>query len=256
MSKEQIPGMPGYEADLVMPCVTYDTIMTQSDITEYRLFDEYDDNTEPSFRQNNLQESLLIKWILSNSHDRNMGLTRKELGISSDFEFFMEVAKPIITDREIPGDIDLLAINKKRPDQTVAFQIKRIKARVLENQKIEIYTKYIHKGVIQAREMAHKYCFHRNYLMLVLVADTLYHKNNFQALKNLPYEEKLCIYKHPSLSDLPEEVGLYMYELSQPSRNVINHTGTIAVKEFRQAKRFDQPSQTTEAIIEYLKMTN
>lgn len=48
-------------------------------------------------------------------------------------------------------------------------------------------------------------------------------------------------------------VGHNAYELSQPSKNTIGQTATIAVKQHRPAKKLDQLSRTTEAIVEFIK---
>lgn len=256
MAKNPVTGMPGYEADMVMRAITYDSVLMQSDISEYSLFNDLDDSPDEEYRYNNEPETRLLEWLITNRHDGNMRLTREELNIEKQYRFYREIKKPIITDHSIPGDIDLLAIDHKRPHLSVAFQVKRVKARMLENGKAELFIKHIPKAVIQAREMMFKYRFHRNYLMLVIVTDTQYCNKDFQIFRNLPYEEKLCVYEHPALHELPEEVGLYIYELSQPSRNNIHNTGTLAVKEHRNARHLEQPSRTTEAIVEFIKYKN
>lgn len=253
MAKESVPGMPGYEADQVMRAVSYDSVLVQQGMTEYKLFDDLDDTDSSESRYNNESETNVIKWLLANHFDADMGLTRAELGIPSNYKFYPEIREPIIEDRSVPGDIDLLAVEKANPHLSVAIQVKRVKSRILENGQVDIYVKHIPKAVLQAREMMLKYRFHRNYLMLVLVADTQHHKHDFQLFRNLSFEEKLRVYQHPTLHDLPEEVGLYLYELSQPSKNTIGQTATIAVKQHRAAKKLDQLSRTTETIVEFLK---
>lgn len=253
MAKEPVPGMPGYEADQVMRAVSYDSVLVEQGVTEYKLFDDVDDPDSSESRYNNESETNVIKWLLSNHFDADMGLTRAELGIPSTYKFYPEIREPIIEDRSVPGDIDLLAVEKANPHLSVAIQVKRVKSRILENGQVDMYVKHIPKAVLQAREMMLKYRFHRNYLMFVLVADTQYHKHDLQLFRNLSFEEKLRVYQHPALRDLPEEVGLYLYELSQPSKNTIGQTATIAVKKHRDAKKFDQLSRTTETIVEFLK---
>lgn len=254
MAKQQIPNLPNYEADLVMRGIMYDSILLQPDIEKYNLFADIDDSRETSFRYNNEHEKGVIQWLLTNEFDNNMRLTREELNIDHSYVFYPEVTSPIISDNGIPGDIDLLAISASHPQKSIGIQVKRVKACILENGNANIYVKQIPKGVAQATEMMKKYCFHRNYLMLLLVADTQYHHNHSQMFRNLSYNQKRCVYSHPALSTLPEDVGLYVYEVSQPSKNDIQQTATIAVKEHRSAKRLEQSSKTTEAIIQFLKM--
>lgn len=254
MPRESVPGMPGYEADIVMRSLTYDAVRVQQGVTYYKLFSDSDDVADVSYRYNNECETNVIQWLLTNAFDVNMGLTRGELNIGTSYTFYAEVKKPIIIDREIPGDIDLLAIDDKHPNHSIAFQVKRVKARILETGKAEIFTKHIYKAVEQARQMMYKCQFHRNYLMLVLVADTQYHQHDLQLFRNLSFEEKQSVYCHPAFDNLTEDVGLYIYELYQPSKNPVGQTATIAVKQHRKAKVFEQLVTTTEKIIEFLKM--
>jgi hypothetical protein len=253
MAKEPVPGMPGYEADRVMRAVSYDSVLIQAGVTEYKLFVDEDDSAADDFRYNNENESNVVKWLLTSTYDPNMELTRKELNIPRNYRFYPEVKKPIITDQKVPGDIDLLAIDALHPESSLGIQVKRVKARISENGGVDIYTKLIPKAVFQAGEMMRKYRFHRNYLMLILVTDTQYHNHGFQLFRNLSFDEKQRVYQHPALKELHEEVGLYLYELSQPSKNTIGQTATIAVKQHRPAKLLEQPSYTTEKIVEFLK---
>lgn len=243
----------GYENYYQMLAITYDSVEMKTDITKFSLF--VDDDDFLGSRYNKEHEFKVIKWVLENHIDKNMGLTRQELNIGLPYKFYAEVVKPIIYDVGTPGDIDILAVDKLNPHKSIAFQVKRVKARINENGIAEIHDGFIKRGVEQAKDMFHKYRFHRNYLMLLIAADTMYRKNDSPIFRNLSYQEKLQIYRHPYLKELPEEIGVFMYEISQPSKNQINFTGTLAVKEHRMAKKMDQANKTTDSIIEYCKQT-
>lgn len=246
--------MPGFHADFVMRALTFDSVMLRSEVEQYALFSDADDSAEAEYRYNNEPESLVTQWLLGNQMDADMRLTREELRIGSSYRFYPEVKYPIVTDGGIPGDIDLLAIDNIQPHLSIGIQIKRFKAQILSDGKAQINWRTMKKGVLQANNMLDKYGFHRNYLMMLIVADTHLHKQELQMLRNLPYESKLSIYNHECLKELNEAIGIYTYEISQPSSNSVSSTGTIAVKELRPAAVLFQPTRTTETIEEYLKM--
>ena len=132
--------------------------------------------------------------------------------------------------------------------------MKRLKATINDDDSAHIKTAAISKGVEQSRFMFTKYRFHKSYLMLVIVADTHHRKNGCQLFRNLTLSEKMQTYQHPSLKELPDEVGVFTYEISQPSINAVHFTGTLASKLLRPAKPVDQLSRTTESISQFIRM--
>jgi len=72
-----------------------------------------------------------------------------------------------------------------------------------------------------------------------LVADTFNRSNNVQLFRNITLTEKQDMYRHPALKELPDEVGVFTYEISQPSKNGINFTGLLSSKCLKIAKPVD-----------------
>lgn len=234
-----------------MQSIIYDSITLQVDRLSYDFFHDDDDVMGP--RQNSEAESAAIKWILRHPFDKNQSLIRDELQIPADFLFFPEVKDPIIIDTDGPGDIDLLAVNPHCPDQSIGMQVKRFKAGINENDEGEIKITNLKKGIMQTTQMFKKYRFARNYLMLLVVCDARHRRNASQLFRRLSLDEKYDLYFNTELSTLPGPVGIFAYEINQPSLNGIDHTAGLASVCLRPATAVDQRSQTTDAITQMLK---
>lgn len=53
MAKEPVPGIPGYEADQIMRAVSYDSVLVQQGVTEYKLLESrYNSKSEVHFHVN------------------------------------------------------------------------------------------------------------------------------------------------------------------------------------------------------------
>lgn len=110
----------------------------------------------------------------------------------------------------------------------------------------------LRKGVQQAKWMHDKYRFHQNYLMLVVATDSERRRNQSQLFRYNKVEEKKVVYEFSGFGDLPENVGIFIIEINQPSINSINYTATIASKALRFAKSTDQMNKTTSRIQTFL----
>ncbi|MBN8880459.1 MAG: hypothetical protein J0I32_23145 [Sphingobacteriales bacterium] len=236
----------------LMRTITYDSVELTTDQTVYDFFKDWDDVRGD--RYNAEIEANLVRRILNNPYDASQSLLYDELLIPRSYNFFTEVKGPIITDSASPGDIDILGVDKNNPHLAIGIQVKRIKAWITEEDKAIVKANQIGKGVEQTRYMFKKYRFHKNYLMLVIVADTMYRRNDCQIFRNLSLDEKQDVYRHPALKELPEQAGVFTYEISQPSSNAVHLTGTLAAKVLKAAVPVEQESSTTESVIQFLRM--
>jgi hypothetical protein len=240
-----------------MRCVTYDAVELKPGINSYSFFNDSDDvNGE---RVNSIAESELVKWIFNNPYTiGNIDyLLYQELQLNkSNYQPYLEVTKPIIKDNDEPGDIDILLIDDKNPQLSIGIQAKRIKCTIDENNVANLKTSHILRGIKQAKKMYQKYRFYQNYLMLIVVADSQSRKNNFQIFRYPSLQEKQVVYTHSGFGDLPEEVGIFIYEVNQPSANHINFTGLLASKALRLAKPVEQLTDTTNRIQQLKLFTN
>lgn len=216
------------------------------------MFSDQDDEAGSKF--NSTSEKDIVTWMFRHPNNFIDYLFYEELEISKNYQPFFEVKDPIIKDTTGPGDIDILLIDKNQPQYSIAFQVKRVKATISEtNDGAILKTSSIGKGIIQTKYMFDKYKFHKNYLMLIMANDSSSRKNVQQMFRYAKPDEKRIIYEHSGFGDLPEETGIYIFEINQPSINDINHTAVLSAKELRKAKPIEQMNDTTLRIQRYLE---
>ncbi len=235
-----------------MRAICYDSVLLTGK-QEYSFFKDEDDEAGERFA--NTIETDIVKWIFNHPYRITDTLFFQELEISKSHTPYFEVGPPVIKDSSAPGDIDILLVDKDRPQYSIAFQVKRIKAVINEDNVSELKTSQINKGVQQAKWMHEKYRFHKSYLMLGIVTDSQRRNHNSQIFRYNTVEEKSVIYEHSGFGDLPEDIGIYIFEINQPSSNSINYTATIAAKALRFAKPSEQLNDTTNRINLFLEKT-
>ena len=194
--------------------VVCDSVVLNGGIN-YLMFSDDDDREKE--KVNSVAESALVKWIFTDPFRSIDYLFYKELGIGEQYKPFFDVGDPIIKDDSGPGDIDLLLVDPNRPNKAIAFQVKRIKAEISEANQAALKINNIGKGISQTRYMHEKYRFFKSYLMLIIVADTKNRKSRGQMFRYLRPDEKDVVYEHEGFGDLPEEAGIYIFEINQPS---------------------------------------
>jgi hypothetical protein len=235
---------------LLMRAVCYDSVLLTSQ-TPYNFFKDEDD--ELSSRFNDSAEQEVIQWIFKHPYRIAETIFFEELEIDKTYSPYFEVKSPIIKDNSGPGDIDILLIEETKPQYSIAIQAKRVKATIDENNEAHLKTSHIIKGIEQAKWMYEKYRFHKNYLMLVIVSDSHKRTNLSQMFRYNSVTEKESVYNHSGFGDLPEEVGIFILEINQPSINSIDHTAMITSKAIRYAKPVEQLTNTTDRTEQFLK---
>lgn len=239
------------QTEFLMRSVCYDSVLL-TDKTQYDIFVDSDD--EIGERISQIAEKEIVSWFFNHPMNFKDYLFYEELGIDKDkYKPFFEISKPLILDNEKPGDLDILLINKAEPQRSVAIQVKRVKATIDKNDNVFLQTKHIQKGILQTKRMYQKYKFHQCYLMLVIVADAKNRLQNQQMFRHLSYQEKEVVYFHSGYGDLPEDVGVYFLEISQPSTNEIGKTAQISSKMQIAARPLDQLNDTTERVLQFIK---
>lgn len=243
------------EEAFLMRSVMYDSVQL-SDKLQYDFFADQDDIEGE--RITSVIESAIIKWFFNGQHKFNNYLFYEELGIDkSTYNLrFFEVRKPIIIDNGKPGDIDILLIDEKRPDLSIAFEVKRVKAIIDTNDRVILKTSKLATGILQARHLYKKYRFHKTFFMPVLVTDSANRTYNQQMFRYPDYSDKKAIYYHNGFGDLPEDVGIFLLEINQPSKNSKDLTGAVSSKMLRFANAQDQSNNTTESVQKLLKGYN
>lgn len=235
---------------MIMRAIFYDSIQL-SGLSKYLMFQDDDDVNSPKFTE--VIEQQVVRWLFNHPFKIANYLFFEELGISQTLSKYFEVQKPVIKDSFSPGDIDILFTSEKNPEKSIAFQVKRVKGRVNDNNEMNLKTSNLVQGVKQAKFMYEKYRFHRNYLMLAVVSDLHGRVEQSQISRYPSLTEKKVLYNHAGFADLPSQVGLYVLEINQSSINHVDQTAIIASKMFRDAERIEQPAITTESVTEFLK---
>lgn len=242
-----------FEEPLIMRAVCYDSVELTGK-TEYKFFDDEDDIAGD--RINEESEVWLCKWILEHSLASPKYLFFEELGIDSSLERYFSVSKYLIKDKGKPGDIDILLVDRKHPQLSVAFQVKKVKGYIDSDNRSKLYTKNLPDVVEQTKLMYEKYRFHKNYLMLIVPTDAAHRVENYQTFRYSSPFEKKSIYNFNGFGDLPDNIGIFIYEINQPSLNSIDKTGVLSSKAIRLAKGIDQLNDTTERINKYIRSCN
>lgn len=240
------------ESEFLMRSICYDTVQL-GEKSHYNIFEDADDIDGE--RVSGIAEKQIVDWFFNHSRDLKTNLFYEELSIDpAKYKPYFEVSTPVITDSGTPGDIDILLVDAEKPQYSIAIQVKRVKARIGQDHKVKLNTAHIENGIYQTRKMFEKYRFHQCFLMVIIVADTRHRERDQQMLRIIPYaDKKHTVYFHQGYGDLPDEVGVYFLEISQPSANEINRTAQISAKLQIPAKPIEQSTRSTEKIKEFLK---
>lgn len=239
------------EQEFIMRAVCYDSVQLQNKLN-YPFFADEDDVKEE--RINEVNEAELSHWIFENSLASPEYLIFEELGIKKNLRKYFQVRKPVIKDNSQPGDIDILLVDPKNTKESIAFQVKRVKGFIDESNRASLYTKNLQKLIIQGSQQFLKYRFHQNYVLILVPTDASNRTSNQQIFRYNKVHEKKTIYQFSGFADLPEQVGIFIYEINQPSLNSINKTGVLATKGIRLAGPIEQLNDTTDRINKFMDL--
>jgi hypothetical protein len=190
-------------------------------------------------------EAVLSNWIAESALAR--GLLLKQLGLAEDASCKDGVVEPVVHNRKkIPGDIDLLIAPVGCPQHTVAIECKRVPVISTDRKDrlLRHWVKSVRKGVRQANGL-HAMGFHRSFLALVIVADTLAKPSQNLSIHPGTFSR---IYDLPALEGLHEKVGLLVIEIVQPSHRSFEDRALVAIGVAKQAAGHDQPPTLSESI--------
>lgn len=112
---------------LLMRAICYDSVLLTDDL-KYTFFDDEDDEVSDRFNQR--IEMDVVQWLFNHPMNVMNDLFFQELQIDRSFKPYFEIRDPIIKDSLAPGDIDILLINKIKPQYSIGFQVKKIKATI------------------------------------------------------------------------------------------------------------------------------
>jgi hypothetical protein len=199
-----------------------------------------------------VHEAELARWLFTALTPKRLLLA--ELGFVPGMQLaFLTDTLILAPDALGPGDIDVLAVDGKCPQQTIAIEVKRVKMPAdsyLTSQPNKLQE--LEKGCKQVgllREIG----FHRSYLLVAVVADGREQTEVSFAFRGpTPSLVKAVKEKLRSLEFHPA-VGVIVVEATQPSDKNFRDAGAIGIWSHQKASSVQQPSELTTRIASLIK---
>jgi len=235
-------------------CITFDSYLLKSGKQSFNLFrEEGPDNLVD--KATSRIESDIVKWIFESKTSNYHYLLYEGIGLSDDYKPFLSCKKYLLDNEYYEPDIDVLLVNEKMPNLSIAMQVKRIKIEINEDLKADYNRLHvIEEGIKQANIVYKKYKFHKNYLLVVVIIDGINKKVVNQIFRQ-PGSDELYknIHSLRNFEGLNENIGIFAYEITQPTNESIDKRATIYSKELKTPKPIEQPSVLTERILKHIK---
>lgn len=217
--------------------------------TTVSFFNENDENDESV---TSMSEDQAVKWLFQFKEFRHLFIN-EFFGNTDTIKTYYGLTEPFTTRNKKPGDIDLLLVNPNRPDKSIAFECKRVKAVTIENSNAKINNvEKIRNGVIQANKYQ-SLGFHQSYLMIILLDDgklsktpnVLFRETNKDLLKKM--------YDIPWNEPLNNDVGIIFIKVNQTTGIDINLSGGIGFCIDKLAQPLEQTSSMTNKIKDLMR---
>ena len=198
-----------------------------------------------------LHEAELARWLFAAITSSR--LLASELGLTPQMQLaFMTDTRILAPTARGPGDIDVLAVDRRCPEQAVAVEVKRVKMpsdSYLTSQPNKLQE--LEKGCKQVwllREIS----FHRSYLLVAVVADGREQTEvGFPFRGPTPALVKAVKEKLRSLEFHPD-VGVVVVEATQPVDKDIRDAGAIGIWTYQEASTIRQLPELTARIASIL----
>lgn len=207
---------------------------------------------ESEARMTEVSETDLLNWIFSNSDKRQL-LLENMLTPNIAYTVFREKSAPILKDDDKPGDIDILLVPENREHESIALEVKRVKAKITEegNEVINKVDTAFKKGIHQANALCDK--FHKTYLVLLIVTDGKNKQNVNPLFRGVNGDRIHELYSITFDESLNEKVGVVFVKITEPSVAEFNTMGYFGVCHDRSASPKEQLSEYTERIKKLVK---
>lgn len=234
------------DRDLVFD-VIINTTIALDERKEYPLFKEIP-SLASTERLTSVGEVDLVKWMLNKDSRRECFFGKVLSNLGSHY-IIQTIAYPVIQNGESPGDVDILVFPKDRSEESIAFEVKRVKVHVEEDdeEKVNKDEQVIKKGIKQANQLR-SLGFHQTYLVIIIVTDG---KNRIT--KDMPFryadsDRVRKLYDTSFNKKLHEGVGVIFVHVSEPSSASVDFIGHFAVCNDKTAIQYDQSNILTERI--------
>jgi len=228
---------------MVFNTVIYD-IQPLSGESGMAFFAESADNEE-SVTSNT--EEQILKWILTH---RSLGkfLVSQFFEVPSTVKAYLGLTDPFVESGRKPGDIDLLLIDPAKPDRSIAFEVKRVKAVATDDEVSRVNgAEKIRKGVIQVNKYQ-SLGFHQTYLMVIVLNDARTKRTPNVALRKANSSNVQRVFGIPWNEPLHADVGIVYVEITQFTGRAIAQTGSFGVCIDKRASMLEQASDFTTKV--------
>jgi len=237
--------------NLIFKQMYYDTLPIRDEST-YEFFKESNIKSESVAE---LSEEQSIEWVFRTPNFRKFFI---EEFVANPAECIVKtnISEPITVRNKKPGDIDLMLVEKSRPDLAVAFEVKRVKIVAYEDGSHNINNvNSITKGVIQVNGYQ-SIGFYKSFLMIVLLDDCRYEDYANTMLRNRKSDSIEAIYDIPFNEEINEDVGIVFLKITQPTGKEYSKMAGIGFCIDKSAKELQQREDLTNKIREMIKVSS
>ncbi len=194
-----------------------------------------------------IEEAQLTRWLFTGfAPIRQLAL---KFGLTPGTQlYFGADPRTLWKDARGPGDIDVLAIDPARPEYALAIEVKRVKM-----PASSYWTSMPNKleGIDKGREQVERLRqigFHRNYLLIAVVADGRERADvNFASRGPTPELIKAVRGKLHSLEFHPD-VGVVVVEVTQPVDKDICDAGAVGIWTHQEGNPVPQNPEVSRSI--------
>ena len=211
-------------------------------------FTETDEN---SASVTSMTEDQAIKWLFNTY---SFGQTFKEdfFNHSNRVEAFFGEKQPFVMTGKKPGDIDILLVDKERPDQAIAFECKRLKVTSLDKTISKVNNvNGIKTGVKQANGLQ-SLGFYKSYLLIILLDDGRQLEYPNTMMRNSKSETVEEVYDIPWNEPIHNDVGIVFVKVTQQTGKHFNEMAGIGICVDKKAQELQQTNTMTNKIKELL----
>jgi len=233
---------------LIFKQVFYDT-QSVGGKNAISFFTESDENDESV---TSMSEDQAVKWLFQNESFRRLFI-EAFFENSKNVRAYFGLTEPFTTKNKKPGDIDLLLVNSNRPDKSIAFECKRVKALSDDKGFSKVNnTGSIKHGVIQANKYQ-SLGFHQSYLLIILLDDARDHKAKNVLFHSTSSEQLKHLYDIPWNEPLHKDVGIIFIRIIQLTGKHIDLKGEIGLCIDKPAQLLEQTATMTNKIKELIR---
>lgn len=214
--------------------------------TEIPFFTENDADSDSV---TSMTEDQAIKWLF-NSFSFGQTFIESFFNSPTSVHTFFGKKEPFVSFGKKPGDIDILLVDKERPDRAIAFECKRLKVTSVETHLPKINNwKGIKHGVKQANGLQ-SLGFYKSYLMIILLDDSRHFDYPNTMMRNSKWHEVEEVYDMPWNEPLNQDVGIVFVRVTQPTGKHFNEMAGIGFCIDKNANEQEQTISMTNKVKE------